>query len=396
MRALLVCNPKATTTSDRVRDVLVRALRSETELDVAYTRRRGHGASLAREARKNGVDVVVTLGGDGTVNEVVNGLLADGTGADVPALAVVCGGSTNVFARALGLPTDWAEGTAVILEALRAGRTRSVGLGKVASLGAGTGLGLTERYFTFCAGFGMDAEVIHRVERARLRGRKSTPLLYMQAMAGNYIFEKSSRTPRITIESPEIDLGATGGATGGAISGAADGTANEAGPEAGPETGQEAGKEAGRKAADRPGKAAAEDGERGNTDSDVEGDQKRAVDKLTMVVIQNTAPWTYIGDRAIDASPEASFDLGLDVMGIRDPSMIGTTRTMVQLLAGRRSKETGLAIGPHGKHVIRLHDLSEFTLSAKLPAGLQVDGDYLGEQDEVRFSAVPDAIRVVC
>ncbi len=138
MRALLVCNPKATTTSDRVRDVLVRALRSETELDVAFTRRRGHGASLAREARKNGVDLVVALGGDGTVNEVVNGLLADGTdeervasGANpVPALAVVCGGSTNVFARALGLPTDWAEGTSVILEALREGRMRRIGLGK--------------------------------------------------------------------------------------------------------------------------------------------------------------------------------------------------------------------------------------------------------------------------
>jgi diacylglycerol kinase family enzyme len=395
MRALLVCNPKATTTSDRVRDVLVRALRSETELDVAYTRRRGHGASLAREARKNGVDVVVALGGDGTVNEVVNGLLADGTGPDVPALAVVCGGSTNVFARALGLPTDWAEGTAVILEALRAGRTRSVGLGKVASLGAGTGLGLTERYFTFCAGFGMDAEVIHRVERARLRGRKSTPLLYMQAMAGNYVFEKSSRTPRITIESPEIDLGVTAGAIDDAADSATD-DATDSATDGAAEAGQNAAKDAGRNAADKPDKAAAEDGERGNTDSDFEGGQTNAVDKLTMVVIQNTAPWTYIGDRAIDASPEASFDLGLDVMGIRDPSMIGTTRTMVQLLAGRRSKETGLAIGPHGKHVIRLHDLSEFTLSAKLPAGLQVDGDYLGEQDEVRFSAVPDAIRVVC
>jgi diacylglycerol kinase family enzyme len=335
MRALLVCNPKATTTSDRVRDVLVRALRSETELDVAYTRRRGHGAGLARAARKNGVDIVVALGGDGTVNEVVNGLLADGVaGADtgVPALAVVCGGSTNVFARALGLPTDWAEGTAVILEALREGRTRSVGLGKVTTIGGRTdgfdAIDTGERYFTFCAGFGMDAEVIHRVERARLRGRKSTPLLYLQSMAGNYAFEKVSRTPRITIESPKIEIDAGG--------------------------------------------------------------------MLSMVVIQNTAPWTYIGERAIHANPEASFDLGLDVMAMRDMNVFGATRTATQLLAGRRSKETQTVIGPHGKHVLRLHDLSEFTLSAKLPAGLQVDGDYLGERDEVRFSSVPDAIRVIC
>ncbi len=325
MRALLVCNPKATTTSDRVRDVLVRALRSETELDVAYTRRRGHGVSLSREARKNGVDVVVALGGDGTVNEVVNGLLADGPGADVPALAVVSGGSTNVFARALGLPTDWAEGTAVILEALRAGRTREIGLGKISTTGHSS-QAAEDRYFTFCAGYGMDAEVIHRVERARRRGRKSTPLLYMQSMAGNFVFDRASRAPKIALERADEE----------------------------PESG------------------------------------------LSMVVIQNTAPWTYIGERRIDASPEASFDLGLDVMAMRDMTVTGSSRTIVQLLAGRRSKETGAAIGPHGKHVLRLHDLPEFTVSAKLSAGLQVDGDYIGERDKVRFTAVPAAIRVVC
>jgi hypothetical protein len=75
MRALLVVNPKATTTTERGRDVLVRALRSEVDLRVEYTRRRGHAAALAREAVERRVDVVVTLGGDGTVNEVVNGLM---------------------------------------------------------------------------------------------------------------------------------------------------------------------------------------------------------------------------------------------------------------------------------------------------------------------------------
>ena len=75
MRALLVVNPKATTTSERSRDVLVRALRSEVDLTVRYTRRRGHAVDLAREAADERVDLVVTLGGDGTVNEVVNGLM---------------------------------------------------------------------------------------------------------------------------------------------------------------------------------------------------------------------------------------------------------------------------------------------------------------------------------
>ena len=75
MRALLVVNPKATTTTERSRDVLVRALRSEVDLTVEYTRKRGHAATLARAAAESGVDVVVTLGGDGTVNEAVNGLM---------------------------------------------------------------------------------------------------------------------------------------------------------------------------------------------------------------------------------------------------------------------------------------------------------------------------------
>src|SRR5215207_3091026 len=129
MRALLVVNPNATTTNARSRDVLARALRSEMDLEVANTRRRGHAAELARQASANGIDVLVALGGDGTVNEVVNGLLADGPGPHVPALAVVPGGSTNVFARAVGLPRDPIEATGVLLEALREKRTRSIGLG---------------------------------------------------------------------------------------------------------------------------------------------------------------------------------------------------------------------------------------------------------------------------
>src|SRR3954467_5369118 len=105
MRALLVVNPRATTTSERSRDVLVRALRSAVDLSVEYTTRRGHATSLARAAAESGVDVVVTLGGDGTVNEAVNGLMTapaaygglPGPPAQrLPALAVVPGGSTNV------------------------------------------------------------------------------------------------------------------------------------------------------------------------------------------------------------------------------------------------------------------------------------------------------------
>ena len=105
-------NPFATTTSARTREVLASALEGELKLDVVHTDHRGHAADLARQARRDGLDVVVTLGGDGTVNEVVNGLLGtEGPADDVPALAVVPGGGTNVFARALGIPRDPVEAT---------------------------------------------------------------------------------------------------------------------------------------------------------------------------------------------------------------------------------------------------------------------------------------------
>jgi diacylglycerol kinase family enzyme len=318
MRAILVVNPKATTTSELSRDVLVRALRSELDIRVEYTRRRGHAADLAREARDEQVDVVITLGGDGTVNEVVNGLLQDGPWESgdvagrgntdkVPALAVVPGGSTNVFARALGLPRDAVEGTGVILDALHNGRVRSVGLGRADG-----------RYFTFCAGFGLDAEVVRKVERARLRGRVSTPGLYLRSTVAQFLLDSDRKTPMITLECP------------------------------GEETQQE----------------------------------------IASVIIQNTAPWTFLGDRPINSCPDASFDTGLDLMAMKALRLPATARTVTQLLSRRGN--------PHGKQVMTLHDLPEFTLRAVRPMAFQLDGDYLGERSKITFTSMPGALRVFC
>jgi diacylglycerol kinase family enzyme len=316
MRALLVVNPKATTTSERSRDVLVRALRSAVNLTVEYTTRRGHAASLARAAAESGVDLVVTLGGDGTVNEAVNGLMTARVALDaisgprangLPALAVVPGGSTNVFARALGLPRDWVDGTSMILEALRDGRSRVIGLGRA-----------DDRYFTFAAGVGLDAAVVRRVEQARLRGRKSTPSLYFRSIIGQFLVGDDRKSPPITIE--------------------------------------------------RPGEPA-----------EVE---------LGTVIVQNTAPWTYLGDRPINPNPGASFDRGLDVLAVRRLAVTSTTRTLAQL-AARKGE-------PHGKQVLHLHDQDEFTVVANRPQAFQLDGDYLGERQKVHFVSVPEALRVIC
>ena len=88
-RGLLVLNPKATAASERTGEVLVGALSSALELNTVRTERRGHGTDLARWAMEDGVDVVIAFGGDGTVNEVVTGLLTNGPGPQVPALAVI-------------------------------------------------------------------------------------------------------------------------------------------------------------------------------------------------------------------------------------------------------------------------------------------------------------------
>ncbi|MCU1600605.1 MAG: diacylglycerol kinase [Frankiales bacterium] len=176
MRALLVVNPKATTTSARARDVLAHALASEVKLDVAETTHRGHARELAEQATKDGFDVVVALGGDGTVNEVVNGLLHGGPREDLPSLGVVPAGSTNVFARALGLPNNPIEATSQLLEALLEDRRRTIGLGLA-----------DDRYFTFNAGLGIDAGAVRRVERARAKGRTATQPLYVRSAVREHL-----------------------------------------------------------------------------------------------------------------------------------------------------------------------------------------------------------------
>ena len=183
MPALLIVNPHATATTQLRRDVITHALASQMELEVAETRYRGHAATLARKAASDGFQLIVTLGGDGTVNEAVNGLLHGLKPGTDPAFAPVPGGNANVFSRALGLPADPVDATGRILEALRTGRDRRVGLGCASpghtSPGAPPGASL-DRYFTFNAGMGLDAETVRVIEGMREHGRTLTPGLYLR------------------------------------------------------------------------------------------------------------------------------------------------------------------------------------------------------------------------
>ncbi|WP_433265224.1 diacylglycerol/lipid kinase family protein [Actinosynnema sp. CS-041913] len=206
MRALLVVNPQATATTPAGRDVLAHALASDVKLDIVETTYRGHAADAAAQAVLDAYDLVVAHGGDGTVNEVVNGVLRGGAGPGVPMLGVVPGGSANVFAGALGLPRDPVEATYRLLQAIENGTSRKVGLGRVASAGAGSS---HDRWFTFNAGVGWDADVVAGVEQQRAKGREASPALYVRTAFASYVTQRrhpSRLTVRIPDEEPIEDV----------------------------------------------------------------------------------------------------------------------------------------------------------------------------------------------
>lgn len=308
MRALLIVNPTATTVSARVQHVITRALASELELRVAKTRYRGHAATLARDAVTQGHEIIVALGGDGTVNEVVNGLLTCSPSASrCPALGVVPGGDANVFVRALGLPPEPVEATGALLDAVRAGTTRTIGLGRADG-----------RYFTFCAGLGLDAEVIRAVEGRRASGHRSSQRLYVGEALRHFFTVTDRRHPALRVECPN-------GAS---------------------------------------------------------------VDGIFMGVVSNADPWTYLGRRPVAPNPRASFDTGLDLMGLRSMRTFPTLNQVRQFLTPNGEP-------PRGRHTVTLHDMAELTVVASRPIAFQLDGDYLDERERVAFRSAPRALRVV-
>jgi diacylglycerol kinase family enzyme len=155
-RMLIIVNPYATTVSDRLKNLVVYALRGRYEVDAIDTDARGHATELSREAAREGYDVVVAFGGDGTVNEAANGLV----GSDTP-LCCLPGGRANVYCRMLGIPSDVVDATEHLLLMADDWRPRRADLGVV-----------NERVFTFSAGAGLDASVVERVDaHPRLKAR---------------------------------------------------------------------------------------------------------------------------------------------------------------------------------------------------------------------------------
>jgi diacylglycerol kinase family enzyme len=317
VRALLIVNPHATSTTSGRRDVIVRALKSAVDLEVVLTRYRGEATGLAATAVADKFGLVITLGGDGTVNEAVNGLLGGGSDADratppadaseLPALAALPGGNANVFIRSLNFPDDPVEATARLIADLAAGRERRIGLGRA-----------NGRYFTFNAGLGLDAEVVRAIDGMRAHGSSLSPALFARTALRQYFQITDRRQPAITVSEP---AGLSPGA-------------------------------------------------------------------LFLCIVSNSAPWTYLGRRPVNTSPLASFDTGLDLLGFASLGTVATLQALRQMLASQPRP-------PRGRGLVSAHDLPLLALTASRPLAFQIDGEYMGEVEDVCFQSMPGALRVV-
>jgi diacylglycerol kinase family enzyme len=182
---LIIVNPYATTVSDRLRNLVVYALQGRFEVEAVATEAQNHATEIGREARDGDYDVVAAFGGDGTLNEVANGL----AGTDLP-VAILPGGSTNVVARSLGIPNDVVDATEHLLSLLDDWQPRKIDLGNVDG-----------RRFVFACGAGIDATVVRRVDENPKLKAKAGPYYYSWAGISGF-YRKYLRNPvRLRLES---------------------------------------------------------------------------------------------------------------------------------------------------------------------------------------------------
>jgi len=186
VRLLLIVNPTASSMTPRRRVRIQRELGRHHRLEVAETTRRGHATRLARAAAREGVDVVVVLAGDGTLNEAADGLAGTQT-----ALAPLPGGSTNVFARTIGMENSLGPAMDQLLAALERHAFRRVGIG------SGNG-----RHFLFHLGAGFDAEVIEQVERHSWLKRRFAHPTFAVAAVTTFFRGFDHEHPPYRIEGP--------------------------------------------------------------------------------------------------------------------------------------------------------------------------------------------------
>jgi diacylglycerol kinase family enzyme len=302
-RMLIIVNPYATTVSDRLKNLVVYALRGRYEVEAIDTEARDHATELCREAARQGYDVVVAFGGDGTVNEAANGLAGSDT-----ALACLPGGRANVYCRMLGIPTDVVDATEHLLELAHNWRPRRVDLGFV-----------NGRKFLFSAGAGLDASVVERVDaHPRLKARLGE-WYYTWTALGTFNRRYLLHPPYL-----QADLG----------------------------------------------------------DEPVSG---------VTVLVQNSAPYTYFGNRPVHAGEGTTLESG-DLSGVvferLRPADLPTV--IWRALSKRARVSRHRNVHPFSA----MQGLKVSSLDER-PLPLQVDGDYIGEAHEASFGVTARGIAVI-
>jgi diacylglycerol kinase family enzyme len=326
VQGVLIVNRHATSMTGTLIDLAVRSLAGLVDLDVERTEYRGHARELAAAARG---ELIIVLGGDGSINEVVNGVMCrdgagpggdgagpggdgagpggDGAGGGRPLIAVIPGGGANVLARALGLPVDAAAAICQVREVIATGRYRTMGLGLAG-----------DRYFTFSAGLGFDAEVVGEVDRLRAEGRRESASLFLRTIVRHLYRGTDRRRPALTLER----------------------------------------------------------------------DGQPPIGDLFMTIITNRSPWTYFRDRPLLPVPNPDFNSGLDVLALRRLRMT-TILSAVGQMAYVRNRPA------RGRDLLSVLGSESFTVRSARPIAFQVDGEYLGETEALKFQFVPHALRVV-
>ena len=302
-RLLLVANYNAQTANPYRREVISTALRSQFRVDEVETKGRGHATEVARRATEEGIDVVAAFGGDGTVNEVVNGLVGTDT-----SLAILPGGMANVFARSLGIPEDPVEATGFLLE--RADNPpRRVPLAR-----------FDGRYFTTNAGVGLDAAVVREVEH-RPGKKKAVGDWFFAWTAARVVFTHGGwRKPRLRL------------AWGDGLH-----------------------------------------------------EQREG---MALAVFQNISPYTFLRGMAMRVCPDVTVEGGFDCLAIDTRRRWAIIR--IALSTFRRARHV------KHRHVLYLHDQNAVRVSSDMALPVQVDGEYVGERDDVLVESVPNALSVIC
>ena len=308
-RMLIIVNPYATTVSDRLKNLVVYALQARYEVEAVDTEAAEHAIEIGREARTGGYDIVVAFGGDGTLNEVVNGL----AGTDVP-VSVLPGGSTNVVCRTLGIPNDVVDATEHLIGLADHFRPRKIDLGRC-----------NGRHFVFACGVGLDATVVRRVDaHPRLKARARQWYYAWAAISGFY---------RQYLRDPvRLEL--------------------EAG-----------------------------------------GEKHEGV----TAIAQNSDPFTYFARLPIRICEDIDIDDGTVSMALLRRAK---QRDMLPIAARVLSRSLHAA---RHRQIEEFDDITEAVVRSissdqdglARPFPVQVDGDYIGEYTELRFSVEPGALTVV-